>query len=64
MLGETRSAIRALRRAIEQGFFCYPYMATDPLLDSIRGQLECPTAIEIARTRNEQFKKRFLLYST
>lgn len=59
VLGDRQSALRMLRYSIEKGFFCYPYFTEDPLLEHIRGESEFATLMEIARTRHEEFKRRF-----
>jgi DNA-binding winged helix-turn-helix (wHTH) protein/TolB-like protein len=58
-IGDKKSAIRWLRRSIEDGFFSYPYLATDPLLIPIRNESEYPVLIEIARKRHDRFKTLF-----
>ena len=58
-IGDKKSAIRWLRRSIENGFFSYPYLATDPLLIPIRNESEYPVLIEIARDRHDRFKTLF-----
>jgi tetratricopeptide (TPR) repeat protein len=58
-IGDRKSAIRWLRRSIEDGFFAYPYLATDPLLIPIRNESEYPVLIEIARKRHDRFKMLF-----
>ena len=57
MLGDRPSALRVLRRSIENGFFCYPYLLTDPLLDGIRGESEFTRLLTLARERHDAFKK-------
>lgn len=57
-LGEKSSARRHFRRSIEQGFFCYPYFANDPLLLTIRNGGESGL-LEQARRRHEEFKRKF-----
>lgn len=59
VLGEKAAALRMLRRSIEGGFFCYPYFASDPLLENIRGETLYPTIMDMARNRHEEFKRRF-----
>jgi hypothetical protein len=59
LLGERRGAVRVLRRAIEGGFFCYPYFTTDPLLDPVRAEAEFPALMEMARARHEEFRRKF-----
>ncbi len=58
-LGEKASALRVLRRSIEQGFFCYDYFKNDPLLASLRSEPAVNELMEIARNRQERFKRTF-----
>ena len=59
MLGDRPSALRALRASIEGGFFSYPYLVTDPLLECLRGEDEFKRLLTAARERHEAFKRRF-----
>ena len=59
-IGDKASALRVLRHSIENGFFPYPYFATDPLLDSLRNEGEFSRLMDAARQRHEAFKRRFL----
>ncbi|MGA9774137.1 MAG: winged helix-turn-helix domain-containing protein [Blastocatellia bacterium] len=56
-LGERDRALGALNRSVEQGFFCYPYFASDPLLKNIRADAEFAVILEKARQRHENFKR-------
>jgi DNA-binding winged helix-turn-helix (wHTH) protein/TolB-like protein/Tfp pilus assembly protein PilF len=56
-LGEHEKALDALNRSVEQGFFCYPYFASDPLLKNIRGDAEFAIILEKAHKRHEIFKR-------
>jgi tetratricopeptide (TPR) repeat protein len=58
-IGDKKSAVRWLRRTIEDGFFSYPYLATDPLLTHIRDESESAVLIEMARKRHDRFKASF-----
>jgi DNA-binding winged helix-turn-helix (wHTH) protein/TolB-like protein len=58
-IGDKASALRVLRRSIENGFFPYTYFATDPLLDSLRSEGEFSKLMDAARQRHEKFKSRF-----
>ena len=40
MLGDKVSGLRVLRSSVEGGFFSYPYLATDPLLEALRKEPE------------------------
>ena len=59
VMGDKPSALRMLRRSVDNGFFPYPYLVQDPLLDSIRGEADYHSAVELARVRHEAFKKKF-----
>jgi len=59
MLGDRPSALRALRSSIDGGFFSYPYLVTDPLLEGLRGEDEFKRLLTVARQRHEAFKQRF-----
>src|SRR5262245_5125514 len=58
-LNDKPPALRLLRRSIDGGFFCYPYFTNDPLLDNLRGEAEFAELMERARSRHEEFKRRF-----
>jgi DNA-binding winged helix-turn-helix (wHTH) protein/TolB-like protein len=59
ILGDRASALRTLRRSIENGFFCYPYFTTDPLLDGLRNEPEFTTLLKVAHQRQEAFRNSF-----
>lgn len=59
VLGDKSSALRVLRHSIENGFFPYSYLLTDPLLDNVRSEGEFPALLDIARRRHETFKNLF-----
>ena len=59
MSGEKVPALRVLKRSIENGFFPYSYLRTDPLLDSLRNETEFVKLMSVARLRHEAFKKMF-----
>lgn len=58
-LGDKASALRTLRLSIENGFFCYPYFTTDPLLNGLRNEPEFATLLNMAHQRHEAFKNSF-----
>lgn len=58
-IGDKTSALRVLRRSIENGFFPYPYFATDPLLDPLRSESEFSQLMNSAHQRHERFKTTF-----
>jgi DNA-binding winged helix-turn-helix (wHTH) protein/TolB-like protein len=59
VLGDKISALRVLERSIKNGFFPYPYLAADPLLDNLRTEAQFTNLIQTARQRHESFKRRF-----
>jgi DNA-binding winged helix-turn-helix (wHTH) protein/TolB-like protein len=58
-VGESTSALRMMRQSIENGFFPYPYFATDPLLKTLRSESEFTQLLNAANERHEKFKRRF-----
>lgn len=59
VLQDKVSALRMLKSSVESGFFCYPYLAADPLLNGLRQQPEFGQILEAARQRHQAFKARF-----
>src|SRR5580698_2886623 len=55
VLGDTNSALRMLQRSVESGFFSYPYIATDPLLNGLRKEAQFAQVLEMAHQRHEAF---------
>jgi serine/threonine protein kinase/DNA-binding winged helix-turn-helix (wHTH) protein/tetratricopeptide (TPR) repeat protein len=59
VLGDKPDALHMLHHSIEQGFFCYGYFLSDPLLNPVRGEPEFAQLMEQARQRHAQFKSQF-----
>jgi serine/threonine protein kinase/tetratricopeptide (TPR) repeat protein len=51
-LGERQQATSLVGRAVEHGFFCYPAIARDPWLDSLRGDAGFVAVLREAETRH------------
>jgi len=52
----------ALKRTIEGVFFCYSYMINDPLLKPMIGEPEIKKLLELAKSKHESFKQKYLKY--
>jgi DNA-binding winged helix-turn-helix (wHTH) protein/TolB-like protein/tetratricopeptide (TPR) repeat protein len=59
VLGDSISAMRVLRTSVDSGFFSYPYIANDPLLNNLHNEPEFNEILNIARQRHEAFKSSF-----
>jgi serine/threonine protein kinase len=59
-LGNKEGCVRALKRTIEGGFFCYPYMIKDPLLKPMIEEPEVKELLGLARSKHESFKQKYL----
>lgn len=59
VLGDKTSALRTLRTSVESGFFSYPYLFRDPLLNDLRGEPEFDEILKKARHRQDAFKQAF-----
>lgn len=53
-LGDAGRATRVLKSTVEEGYFCYPQMASDPWLDPIRGDAEFKRILEQAQALHQQ----------
>ena len=58
VLQDKASALRTLRSSVESGFFSYPYVATDPLLNGVRAEPEFGRILEAAHQRHQAFRSR------
>jgi TolB-like protein len=58
-LGERQKATSLVGRAVEYGFFCYPAIARDPWLDSLRGDAGFVAALREADTRHRGARLTF-----
>jgi len=59
LLGDKDGCIRALRRAINGGFFNYPFMQKDVFFDSMRDNAEFKRLLQQAKKKHSTFQKRF-----
>lgn len=59
VLGDKVAALRTLRSSVEGGFFSYPYISRDPLLDPLRKEPEFKEILGLSQRRYETFKKEF-----
>lgn len=59
VLGDSISAIRMLRTSVQSGFFSYPYIAGDPLLNDLHKEPEFNEILHLAEQRHEAFKSAF-----
>jgi DNA-binding winged helix-turn-helix (wHTH) protein/TolB-like protein len=60
VLGDKISAMRVLRTSVESGFFSYPYIAKDALLNDLHNAPEFAQILNIARQRCEAFRSSFV----
>ena len=59
-LGDKISALRVLRTSVESGFFSYPYIAKDPLLNDLHSEPKFAQILNIAHLRYEAFRSSFV----
>jgi DNA-binding winged helix-turn-helix (wHTH) protein/TolB-like protein/Tfp pilus assembly protein PilF len=59
VLGDKASALRELRTSVESGFFSYPYIARDPLLDDLHSEGDFAQILNIAHQRYQAFRSSF-----
>ncbi len=56
---DNAGCIRSLEKAIEGGFFNYPYMLTDMFLDNVRDDPGFKMVLSLAKEKHERFKVKF-----
>ncbi len=59
LLGDINGCVRALKRAVDGGFFNYPFMLKDFFLDSARDDAEFQRVLEEARKKHLSFRRNF-----
>jgi TolB-like protein/Tfp pilus assembly protein PilF len=59
LLGDRNMAILAFQKAVNNGYFDYPYMLTDTFLDPIRQDPEFQKILAQAKEKHEAFKEKF-----
>jgi len=59
LLGDRDGCVRALQRAVDGGFFNYPFMLNDSFLDSMREDEEFQMVLQEAREKHLSFQKKF-----
>jgi hypothetical protein len=59
ILGNKTSALHVLRMSVESGFFSYPYIEKDPLLNELHGEPDFARIVNVAHQRYEAFKNSF-----
>ncbi|HXI91226.1 MAG TPA: protein kinase [Blastocatellia bacterium] len=59
-LGDKDRAVESLRRAIDNGWPCYPFIRDDPYLDPLRESSEFRTVLNDLRNLWESYKNEFL----
>jgi hypothetical protein len=59
VLGDSTSAIRLLRMAIDHNFSCPACFSRDPLTVSLHGQLRYAELMDLARDRHQKFKRQY-----
>jgi tetratricopeptide (TPR) repeat protein len=57
ILGDKTSALRLLHQSVEDGFFSYPYIVSDPLLGALHKEAEFTEILESAHQRYEALKR-------
>ncbi len=58
LMGDKKGCVRSLKRAVDGGFFNYPFLQTDSFLDSVRDDPEFQRILETAKAKHEAFKKK------
>ena len=60
LYGDKENCIRLLKRAVDGGFYCYPFMLKDRFLDPVRNDKKFQEVLNFAKKKYEEFKKSIL----
>jgi len=59
LLNDQEGCIRILKKAIDGGYFNYPFMLRDPFLDSVRTNPDFQIVLALAKEKHEAFKQKY-----
>ena len=59
MLNDEKKALSSLEKSVDRGFFCYPYIKSDPLTKTIHNNPKFKQILDRAKIRHELYEKRF-----
>ncbi len=59
LLGDREGCLTGLRAAVKGGFFNYPFLMTDSLLDPVRSDRRFPSILAEAKEKHDAFQARF-----
>ena len=59
LYGDRKDCIRVLKKAITNGFYCYPFISKDSFLDPVRNDKEFQEVLAFAKSKYEEFKESF-----
>ena len=60
LLGNRDGCIRALRNAVEGGYFNYPFINSDPFLESVSDDPEFLEILAVAKDKCDAFRAKFV----
>ncbi|MEJ2616988.1 MAG: FlgO family outer membrane protein, partial [Ignavibacteriaceae bacterium] len=60
LYGDKEDCIRLLKRAVDGGFYCYPFMLKDKFLDPVRNDKKFQEVLNHAKKKYEEFKKSIM----
>ena len=59
LYGNKEKGLYYFRKAVEKGFFCYPFFLIDPFLDPVRDDPEFQEVLVLAKEKHESFKQKY-----
>jgi hypothetical protein len=57
--GDREGCLRNLKKAVDHGYFAYPNILREPLLELVRGTPEFEEILEMARQKHERLRKKY-----
>lgn len=56
ILGDQTKALSLVELAVDKGFYCFPYLQTDPLIANLRNNSRYISILEKAKTKHDNFQ--------
>ncbi len=62
LLGKKKAAVQNIHKAVDKGYFPYPYFQIDSLLDPLRDDSSFLEVMELAKENHLKFKAAYFSY--
>ncbi len=60
LLDQKEESIKWLKKAVDAGYFNYPYISKNPVFNFIRDDIRFISTLKLAKEKHDTFRKKFL----